>query len=224
MTWSQTGAKQVGLVGMDEKQAFTLVVGVAADGIVLPFQAVFVSKTKVSLPSSESANYADAINAGFQFAYSGTATYWSNQETMRKYMDKIIAPYPERLKHEHGLPLTQKSLVQLDVWSVHQSEEFRNWMLANHPSIILDFVPGSYTGVHQPCDVGIQRPLKLSVKKSYHEDVVEDLLSQANQGTSMPKLKEGIKDLRDRSPRWMWNTYKALSNEQLVKKVGQSFS
>lgn len=223
MTWSQTGAKQVGMVGMDEKRAFTLVVGVTANGTVLPFQAVFVGKTKASVPSSDSANYADTMNAGFQFAYSGTATYWSNQKTMREYMDKIIAPYCERLKHEHGLPPTQKSLVQLDVWSVHRSEEFRNWMRANHPSIILDFVPGGCTGVHQLCDVGIQRPLKLLVKKSYHEDVVEDLLSQANQGTSTPNLKEGIKDLRDRSPRWMWNAYKALNNEKLVKKVGQSF-
>ena len=183
------------MVGMDEKWAFTLVVGVAADGIVLPFQAVFVGKSKVSVPSSDLANYADAINVGFQFAYSGTATYWSNQKTMREYMDKIIAPYLEKLKCEHGLPPTQKSLVQLDVWSVHQSVEFRNWMLTNHPSIILNFVPSGYTGVHQLCNVGIQRPLKLSVKKSYHEDVVEDLLLQANQGTSTPKLKEGIKEL-----------------------------
>jgi hypothetical protein len=52
MTWSQTGAKQVGMVGMDEKRVFTLVVGVAADGSLLPFQAVFVGKTKASVPSA----------------------------------------------------------------------------------------------------------------------------------------------------------------------------
>ncbi|PPR06360.1 hypothetical protein CVT26_004633 [Gymnopilus dilepis] len=42
MTWAQTGSKQVGMVGMDEKRAFTLVVGVAADGTLLPFQAVYL--------------------------------------------------------------------------------------------------------------------------------------------------------------------------------------
>ena len=84
MTWSQTGAKQVGMVGMDEKQAFTLVVGVTADGSLLPFQAVFMGKTKASIPSAtDSRNYNEAISAGFKFEFSGTGTYWSNQQTMR---------------------------------------------------------------------------------------------------------------------------------------------
>lgn len=30
-------------------------------------------------------------------------------------------------------------------------------------------------GVHQPCGVGIQRPLKLSMRKSYHEDILSEL-------------------------------------------------
>ena len=138
---------------------------------------------------------------------------------MHAYVNDILAPYFERKKRENGLPPTQKSLVQLDVWSVHRSAEFREWMRKNHPTIILDYVPGGCTGVHQPCDVGIQRPLKLSIRKTYHEDVVEDLLSDANKGTSTPKLKEGLKDLRDRTPRWMWNAYKALDDKKLVKKV-----
>lgn len=75
MTWSQTGAKQVGMVGMDEKRAFTLVVGVTADGSLLPFQAVFVGKTMASVPSAtDSPNYNEAINAGFKFECSGTGT------------------------------------------------------------------------------------------------------------------------------------------------------
>lgn len=75
MTWSQTGAKQVGMVGMDEKRAFTLVVGVVADGSLLPFQAVFVGKTKASIPSAtDSPNYDEAIDAGFKFECSGTGT------------------------------------------------------------------------------------------------------------------------------------------------------
>jgi hypothetical protein len=50
MTWNQTGSKQVAVVGMDEKQAFTLLVSVAADGTILPFQAIYQGKMKLSLP------------------------------------------------------------------------------------------------------------------------------------------------------------------------------
>ena len=47
-----------------------------------------------------------------------------------------------------------------------------------HPTIILNFVPGGCTGLHQPYDIGIQQPFKLSLKCSYHEDVVTNILVQ----------------------------------------------
>ncbi len=219
MTYTQTGSKQVAVIGMDEKRAFTLLVSVAADGTILPFQAVYQGKTKLSLPAATSPNYDNAMEAGFKLVFSGTKTYWSNFETMCAFVNDILAPYFERTKRELSLPPQQNSLWQIDVWSVHRSKEFRRWMHTNHPNIIVDFVPGGCTGVHQPCDVGIQQPLKLSMRKSYHEDIVDELLTELNNGNSTPNLKETLGVLRDRSVRWMWNTYQALSNKEVIKKV-----
>jgi hypothetical protein len=84
---------------------------------------------------------------------------------------------------------------------------------------MVNFVRGGCTGVHQPCDVGIQRPLKLSTGKSYHETIVNGLLTEFDKGNTAPDLKDTLRVLRDRSVRWMWNAYKALSNKELVKKV-----
>jgi hypothetical protein len=64
MAYAEIGSKQVAIVGMDEKRAFTLLVSAAADGTILPFQAVYQRKTKLSLPAATSPNYDDAINAG----------------------------------------------------------------------------------------------------------------------------------------------------------------
>lgn len=124
MTWNQTGSKQVAVVGIDEKRAFTLLVSVAADGTILPFQAIYQGKTKLSLPVATSPNYADVIDAEFKLEPSGTKTYWSNQQTMRRFVDDILTPYFERRKVEFSLPTEQKSLWQIDVWSVHRSDEF----------------------------------------------------------------------------------------------------
>jgi hypothetical protein len=82
--------------------------------------------------------------------------YWSNQKTMQLFVDHILAPYFEETKVKLGCPAHQKSLWTIDVWSVHRSNEFLDWMSAKHPTIIVDFVPGGCTGVAQPCDVGIQ--------------------------------------------------------------------
>ncbi|KDR65330.1 hypothetical protein GALMADRAFT_284170 [Galerina marginata CBS 339.88] len=93
-------------------------------------------------------------------------------------------------------------------------------MGTNHPNIILDFVPGGCTGVHQPCDVCIQRQLKVSMRKSYHEDIVNELLTELDNGNSTTDLNDTLGVLRDHSVHWMWNSYQApLNNEELVKKA-----
>jgi len=148
LTWTPTGSSQVAIVRIEEKRAFTLMVSVATNGTLLPFQAIYVGLTKTSLPNSTAANYADATQAGFLFEMSGTKTYWSNQSTMKNFVNKILAPYFDKKKEELGLPQSQKSLWQIDVWLVHRSDEFRSWMRKTHPNIIIDFVPGGCTGVH----------------------------------------------------------------------------
>ena len=221
MTWAETGSKQVSVVGMEEKRAFTLLVSVAADGTLLPFQAVYQGSTDQSLPKKNAPHYHDVTMAGMKFESSRTKTYWSNQETMQKFVNKILAPYFDATKARLGLPPDQKCLWLIDVWSVHRSDEFRGWMRKHHPRIIIVFVPGGCTGVHQPCDVGIQRALKLSIRKSYHEDVVTELLAQLDAKTEVPKIDDRLGTICDRSVKWLWNAFQALSNPDLVKKVCQ---
>ena len=164
MTWAETGAKQVSLTNTDEKRAFTVMVSVMSDGALLPFQAIYQGKTSRSCPSPSSPHYQDVLDTGFQLVCSGTDTYWSNQQTMKLFVNDILAPYYDRKKADIGYPPSQKSLWQIDVWSIHRSDEFRKWMKGNHPTIIIDFVPGGCTGVHQLCDVGIQCPFKSLTK------------------------------------------------------------
>jgi hypothetical protein len=178
MTWAETGLKQVPLIGGEEKRAFTIIVSIACNGTVLPMQAIYSGKTQRSRPSKTAPHYNDLISAGFMLQESGTGTYWSNLETMKDFVDNILAPYFNKTKLNLKLPPSQKSLWSIDVCSVHRSKELRGWMGQTHPNIILDFIPGGCTSVAQPCDVGIQRPFKLSIKRSYHEDVVSEVMWQ----------------------------------------------
>jgi hypothetical protein len=219
VTYAATGSKQVQVQGEDEKRAFTVLVSVASDGTVLPMQAIYSGKTPRSRPSPNSPHYQDLLKAGFLIQESGTKTYWSNQKTMESFVDKILAPFFENAKTKLGLPSSQKCLWKIDVWSVHRSKSFRNWLRSKHPTIILSFVPGGCTGVFQPCAVGLQRPFKLSLKRSYHEDVVAEILEQFQKNIETIQIDTRISAMRDRSTRWLWNAYKAISNEALVKKV-----
>ena len=139
-------------------------VPIANNGTLLPFQAIYQRKTTLSCPSKTAPYFNDVICAGMLLEFSGTATYWSNQQMMRNFIKNILAPYFDKEQAKLELPHTQKSLWQIDVWSVHRSEEFRNWMETNFTNIILNYVPGGCTGLHQPCDVGIRAPRSSPVR------------------------------------------------------------
>ena len=142
MTWAPMGSKQVSLVGVDGKRAFTLLVSVSADGSLLPFQAIYSGMSDLSCPSTNAPHYADCQNLGFHFDFSGTKTYWSNLNTMKTFVKDILQPYFKQTKERLNLPDHHKSIWQIDVWSVHRSMEFRDWMKETDPTIILDYVPG----------------------------------------------------------------------------------
>lgn len=218
-TWAKTGSKQVSIIGAEEKRAHTIVVSVSNSGVLLPFQAIYEGKSHLSLPRKSAPNYALATEAGIRFEYSGNSTYWSTQKTMRSLVDDIIAPYFSEQKQKLGLPEEQKSIWQIDVWSVHRSREFRNWMKTNHPNIILHFIPGGCTGVFQPCDVGIQRIMKHSLKRSCHHDLVEEILGQVDTGKQQVTIDKTVGVLRDRTVTWLWNAYGTLNHEHIVRKV-----
>ncbi|KIK80134.1 hypothetical protein PAXRUDRAFT_159480 [Paxillus rubicundulus Ve08.2h10] len=101
---------------------------------------------------------------------------------MKSLVNNIIAPYFDTEKDMLGLPPSQEAIWQIDVWSVHHSQQFRMWMKEFHPTIVLQFVPGGCTGILQPCDVGIQRVFKHLLKRSYHADIVMMMTTQMECG------------------------------------------
>ncbi|KAF7333774.1 ATP-binding cassette sub-family A member 6 [Mycena venus] len=182
-----------------------LVASISASGNLLPMQAVFLGKTIASCPSPASKQYAEALVLAYALVPSLTSTYWSNHGTMHDLIDTIIAPYFEATKKKLGLLLSQVSIWKIDCWSVHKSAKFREWMKANHPNIILLFVPGSCTGVWQPLDVGIQHLLKMSIKCSAHRELVDEALGQIQAGKAISEIRLNTKVgvLRDRSVGWI---------------------
>jgi hypothetical protein len=222
MTYAEIGSRQVVTVGSEEKRAITAMVSLSNDGILLPFQAVYQGKSSASQPSKGSRSYKEAIAAGFLFKSSNTTTYWSTQETMRSFVNKILAPYFAAVKLRLGLPPDQRSLWLIDCWSVHRSEEFLGWMRTHHPLIVINFVPARMTGDFQPADVGVQRLFKHSMKRTAHEDVVQEVIGKLKSGTLAKEVSidSKLSVLRDRTVHWMWRAFTELNNPAIIRKVG----
>jgi hypothetical protein len=211
----------VSVIGGDEKRAFTVMVTITSAGFMLPFQAIYMGKSPRSCPKLDSPMHKEAVAAGFKFELSGTQTYWSNQDTMKTFVNDILAPYFNDMKAKLGRPSAQRTLWMIDVWSVHRSREFLDWMYNTHPTILIDFVPGGCTGVAQPCDVGIQRAFKHVTNQCFLEDVVKMALTQIDNGEKI-NIDDGLPLLRDASVRWIWKAYESLNKPEIVKKVSGS--
>ena len=52
----------------------------------------------------------EAVAAGFTFEPSRTKTYWSNQDTMKTFVDNILAPYFEDVNCEYDKSTTEKNI------------------------------------------------------------------------------------------------------------------
>ncbi|KAG6805135.1 hypothetical protein H0H92_000563, partial [Tricholoma furcatifolium] len=106
-------------------------------------------------------------------------------------------------------------------------------MKENHPTIIVIFVPGGCTGVWQPLDVGIQRYLKLSIKRSAHRDIVQEIYdslstpdgssgddseSESRDSDTKIHLDTSIPTLRDRSLGWIVDAANEINNKEIIMK------
>lgn len=219
-TFDVEGSTQVSVLSKEEKRAWTAVMGISAAGDVLPTQIIMKGATDRSLPSRSSPLYDEALQAGFLFCFN-PKNYWSSLALMEEYFEKIVVPFLMRKKQELGYEEDQECVIELDCWSVHRGQEFRTLVRVRWSWIRLRYVPGGTTGLAQPCDVGIQRPYKLSIKRSQLQDVTNETLKHLNNGGTPETLKidQTIGTLRNRSVSWFVKARKDIANPELVRKV-----
>ena len=118
---------------------------------------------------------------------------------------------------EHHLSTDAKMILYLDCWSVHRSQEFRDWIKTEHPEIIVLYVPAGCTGLFQSCDVGLQGLFKHTVKQSASQFFVDQVQRERINGTA-PKdicLPTKIGVHRDATPLWIMNAIQYLNTPPL---------
>ena len=85
----------------------------------------------------------------------------------------------------------------------------------------MHYVPTNCTGLFQPCDVGVQRILKLAMRRSALKDIVNNTVKQLAQGVkpTMVTFEKSLPIIRNNSVSWLVNGYEAINRPDLVKKV-----
>ena len=94
-TMEKEGATRVEVTGKDDKRQITLVLAGSVSGEFLPPQVIYEGKTKRCLPPFQ-------FPSTWNITY--TQTHWSNEESMKEYIEAVIIPYISRQKADLKLP------------------------------------------------------------------------------------------------------------------------
>jgi hypothetical protein len=153
----------------------TACVAASLHGDMLPLQLIFQGKTPQYLPPQTAASIAARVDVCF------SKNHWSTQETMQRWIVKVLMPHAGRIIDTHQLDSDAHIVLLLDAWAVHKSAEFRGWLHANHPRIgfHLVYVPANCTSKLQLTDVALQRPFK---SNSFNEWAAAAIAEQIRSG------------------------------------------
>ncbi|THU92530.1 hypothetical protein K435DRAFT_862382 [Dendrothele bispora CBS 962.96] len=145
-TFHTKGDKQVDIVRKEKKRAFTIFVTSTPSGNALPFHIIWGGQSSGSLPSKEATGMDKAGEFEFDFTFAKSKTsfrsHFSTQKTMEEYLDNVIQSYiKQAIKVDPDLDDDQMSILFINSYPVHTSQEFHTFIWSKYPRIILIFVP-----------------------------------------------------------------------------------
>ena len=109
-TMEKEGAKRVAIKDLDDKREVTAFLSITTSGVYLPPQVLYKRNTERCHPVY-------TFPAGWDIWHS--ASNWSNETTVLRFVDIVLIPYFDQRKASHGLPQTQRSLLIYDVFVAH---------------------------------------------------------------------------------------------------------
>ena len=180
-------------------------------------QLIYGGKTDLCHPKYE-------FPAEFNITHS--ENHWANTATMIDYVDKIIAPYVDKIKDHLDLPLGRKALVIFDCFRGQITEDFRNLLKSNRLKYVC--IPPNCTDLLQPMDVSVNKPAKDFLKskfQQYYADKISKQMDVSSSKISEIKVDLSLTRLKPFGAKWLVQLYEYLkANSQIIKngfdKVG----
>lgn len=96
-TMDERGSTQVTIAGLYDKRQITVLLAAAKDGTLLPPQVIYAGKSDRCLPKG--------VRFPNDWDVTHTESHWSNEDSMIRYVEKVIVPYVNSIRDT--LPLSQ---------------------------------------------------------------------------------------------------------------------
>ena len=107
-TLAKKNSKAAAIKGSSDKRSITATFSITFSRKFLPMQLIYGGKTTKSSPRFKFPN---------DFLLSVNKTHYSNEKEACKLIEEILVPYIQKVRQEENLPVSQKALVIMDVFS-----------------------------------------------------------------------------------------------------------
>ena len=207
---------QVPIVAKEDKRQITAVMGITMSGVVLPPQILYQGKTVACHPPK---------NVKFPSTWDiwHSETHWANEETVLRYINKVIIPFVQHIKAHSHMAQSQPALLIMDIYKSHVTTSVLEFLKQN--GIIHVIVPPNCTSELQPLDSIFNRVLKQKMAQNfntwYAKSIYEHLERQQNiQNIEVNMKLSFIKPLH---AAWMIEAINSMSEDkQLVKQCWEA--
>jgi hypothetical protein len=189
-TIEQTGAKQVRVrTTGKEKERITVVLGCSAGGDKLNIYTLVKRKTdptKLKMPPN-------MIVVGQENGY-------MDEKHMLDYVERVLSQYKP-------VALERKTLLVIDAFKAHLTDKVKARIKGY--KAFLAVIPAGFTSVFQPLDLGINRSMKVALRKRWNDWMINGKHELTKKGNTKKAPLELV-------CQWVHEAWQAISPESIV--------
>jgi hypothetical protein len=209
-TMHRAGEKVIAIANSDDKRQITAVFAATMTGEYFPPQVIYKGKTLRCHPKVDAPK-------GWDIWHSDN--HWSNEETMKRYIEKIIVPFISQKRKSLDLPASQPALAIFDCFRGQTTPDILT-LLEKH-NIIAVQVPAHCTDKLQPMDISINKPVKDEMKKRFQSWYAAEVQKQLKD-VPLGEVKVDVASaaIKTKSANWIISAWQALEGRPEVAVNG----
>ena len=204
-TLAKKGASCVVIAGSADKRCITATFSVTLSGEFLPMQLIYGGKTTQSIPRF-------AFPKGF--CLSANVSHFSNTAESVRLLEKIIIPYIIKERQSLNLPVDQKALVVMDVFTGQTTAEVIALLKENDICVVN--VPANMTKYYQPLDLTVNGYAKRFMKIKFTEWYSKQIGKQMQEGKKLEDVEVPLRlsMLKPLHAQWLVELYNEMTSEK----------